>query len=66
MQVRTGEQAKTWYRSDRFLRTQTGWYFLTREQTQEGPFSSRDVAEKELNCYIRHMSSWGVYIRPTA
>ncbi len=61
MHVRSGEQEKTWFRTDRFLRTENGWYFLTREQTQEGPFNSRDEAERELTYYIRHMEEWGTY-----
>ena len=61
MQVRRGENDKTWFRSDRFLRTETGWFFLTREHTQEGPFLSREEAERELNYYIGHMETWGVY-----
>lgn len=56
MQVRSGEQDKTWFRTDRFLRAENGWYFLTREQTQEGPFDTRREAEAELNYYIRHMT----------
>ncbi len=59
MQVRVGESEKTWFRSDRFLRTANGWYFLTREQTQEGPYQSKAEAERELDYYIGYMSTWG-------
>ncbi len=59
MQVRAGEKDKTWFRSERFLWTESGWFFLTRENTQEGPFLSRREAERELNYYIRHQQQWG-------
>lgn len=61
MQVRIGESDKTWYRSERFLWTESGWFFLTREQTQEGPFRCRSDAERELTYYIRQMQQWGIY-----
>lgn len=57
--VRTGEQERTWFRTERYLRTDRGWYFLTREQTQEGPFGSKAEAERELNYYIGYMNNWG-------
>lgn len=57
--VRTGEHEKTWFRTDRYLRTDKGWYFLTREHTQEGPFDSKNEAEKELMYYIGYMQHWG-------
>jgi hypothetical protein len=59
MDVRTGEADKTWYRTDRIFWSGEGWYFLTREQTQEGPFKTREEAGRELNYYIRHMNEWG-------
>ena len=60
MEVRCGEEDKTWFRSERFLRIGDGWYFLTRENTQEGPFASRQEAERELYYYIRQMRQWDV------
>ena len=59
MHVRTGENEKTWFRTERYLHTEDGWYFLTREQTQEGPYRSKEEAARELNYYIRYMSTWG-------
>ncbi|AUM12897.1 DUF6316 family protein [Ketobacter alkanivorans] len=61
MSVRAGEQEKVWYRSDRVFWSGGGWFFLTREKTQEGPFTSRLEAEQELNFYIRHIVEWGLY-----
>ena len=54
MNVRGGEESKSWFRSDRMLHVNENWYFVTRENTQEGPFSSRNEAENELMLYIRH------------
>jgi hypothetical protein len=53
MNVRGGEESKSWFRSDRMLHVNENWYFVTRENTQEGPFSSRNEAENELTLYIR-------------
>lgn len=53
MDVRNGEKNKTWFRGERFLHINDEWFFMTREQTQEGPFSSKQEAERELNYYIR-------------
>ena len=61
MAVRAGEQEKTWFRSDRIFWSGDGWYFLTREQTQEGPFESRLAADQELNYYIRRAVEWSLY-----
>jgi Domain of unknown function (DUF6316) len=54
MNVRSGEESNSWFRSDRMLHVNENWYFVTRENTQEGPFSSRNEAENELMLYIRH------------
>ncbi|NVJ49666.1 MAG: hypothetical protein HWE13_14260 [Gammaproteobacteria bacterium] len=56
MKVRAGELKKTWFRSERFFHADNGWFFVTRENTQEGPFSSQPEAEKELMLYIRHLN----------
>lgn len=55
MQVRHGEENKPWLRSDRFYHTSEGWWFQTRENTQQGPFSSHKDAEAELMLYIRQV-----------
>ena len=56
MLVRAGEDNKSWFRSDRMMHVNENWYFLTRENTQEGPFDSRQEAEAELILYIRHVN----------
>ena len=53
---RQGEEDKQHFRSDRVIVMNGEYYFMTRENTQEGPFRSRDEAERELNLYIRHMT----------
>jgi len=54
--ARSGEEDKTHFRSDRVVVMNGSYYFMTRENTQEGPFESRLDAERELNLYIRHMN----------
>ena len=58
MDVRNGEIDETWFRCDRFIHSPEGWFFTTREATQEGPFSSHLDAERELNYYIRQQTMW--------
>jgi len=53
MAVRSGEPDCTWYRSNRFIHTADGWYFLTREGTQEGPFKFFMDAKIGLDLYKR-------------
>lgn len=54
--VRRGEDDKTHFRSNRVVVMNGRYYFMTRENTQEGPFDTRLEAENELNLYIRHMN----------
>ncbi len=54
--VRTGEDDKNHFRSDRVVVMNGQYFFMTRENTQEGPFISRLDAERELTLYIRHMN----------
>lgn len=54
--TRKGEEDKTHFRSDRIVVMNGQYYFMTREQTHEGPFDSRLDAERELHLYIRHMN----------
>ncbi len=61
MDVRQGESDKIWFRSERYLQIGNDWYFLTRENTQEGPFESRAAAERELNYYIRFSNQSDVF-----
>lgn len=56
MTARSGENDKTWFRTDRIQLVNGSWFFMTRENTQEGPFGSRHEAEMELNLYLRHVN----------
>ena len=47
----------TRFRTSRFIQENRGWYFLTREGTQEGPFERRIDAEHRLEDYIKVMLS---------
>lgn len=43
------------YRSDRVSRVNGLYFFSTRENTLEGPFQSKEDAERETAAYIRRM-----------
>lgn len=45
----------TIFRSDRICRINGEFYFNTREGTQEGPFSSREDALREVEAYVQRM-----------
>ena len=47
----------TRFRTSRFIKENRGWYFLTREGTQEGPFERKIDAEDRLENYIKVMVS---------
>lgn len=53
MRIRVGEDKKSWFRTERYYHTNDGWWFLTREHSEKGPFESQLEAEKELLLYIR-------------
>ena len=50
---REGEQQTSVFRTDRFCQVNGGWYFITREQTQEGPFPSKNVAHSAAEDYVQ-------------
>lgn len=56
MTVRSGETDKSWFRCERITHVNDQWFFITREYTEEGPFTSKHDAEMELLLYIRHMN----------
>lgn len=43
------------FRSDRVSRVNGLYFFSTRENTLEGPFSSKEDAARETEAYIRRM-----------
>ena len=48
---------RTWFRSNRFFNEGNQWYFATRENTIEGPYSSHEEAESGLLMYLRDIQS---------
>ncbi|WP_370981343.1 DUF6316 family protein [Agaribacterium sp. ZY112] len=57
VQLRSGEEDKTWFRSERFFTVDTGVYFSTREGTEVGPFPSHESANRGLDLYIKAMQT---------
>lgn len=56
-ETRKGEtELRNRFRSERIVVMNGRYFFMTRENTQEGPFDSRIEAERELKLYIRHIS----------
>lgn len=45
MHNRRNEKPQTWFRCDRFFRSDGQWYFHTREGAAVGPYESRFEAE---------------------
>lgn len=45
------------FRSDRVSRVNGMYFFSTRENTLEGPFMSKEDAERETEAYIRRMQT---------
>lgn len=45
MGIRKDERPKTWFRSERFFRSNDQWYFHTREGIAVGPYRTRFEAE---------------------
>ena len=54
---RQGEEPINHFRSDRFLYRDGAWYFHTRENTWQGPFSSKRDAGQHLARYLRGVSA---------
>jgi len=45
MEHRHNEEPKTWFRSERFFRSNEQWYFYTREGITVGPYATQFEAE---------------------
>lgn len=54
MTHRQGEEVRTHFRSERYFTENGKWYFMTRENPVNGPYTSKKEAEAELTLYIRH------------
>lgn len=50
--TRSGENQASVYRSGRFYTVSNEWYFSVREAEDQGPYSSKSDAEKQLKIYI--------------
>ncbi len=51
-QKRVGEADKFWFRSNRFFKVETQWYFTTRENLNVGPFVTKKDAVDGLDLFI--------------
>lgn len=49
MEHRRNEPARTWFRSHRIFRSDSNWYFHTREGIDVGPFASEFEAQIEAS-----------------
>lgn len=54
---RTGEDNKSYFRSDRTVLVNDHWYFLSRETGPEGPYNSRHDARDAAERYVMVMKS---------
>lgn len=55
---RVGEEnVPVTFRSNRFFRSGSDWYFSTREGIDHGPFESRITAHEAIQQYIREKQS---------
>jgi len=59
MRIRSGESVRPWFRSERYYHTGEGWWFMTREKDELGPFGSQNEAENELVLYIQQVNQIG-------
>jgi pimeloyl-ACP methyl ester carboxylesterase len=50
--VRSGEELRRHFRSDRVFKSDGSWHFTTREQKRIGPFASPDEAHHALARYV--------------
>jgi len=55
MSVRKGEDSKSWFRTERYYHTGEGWWFMTRENGERGPYESHKDAEQEFFIYLRNL-----------
>jgi hypothetical protein len=49
----TDSTERSWFRTGRFTEDHGLWFFITREKTIEGPFSSMFDAQIQLDRYIK-------------
>ncbi len=54
--VRTGEEERRHFRSDRIFESNGGWYYTTREDGRIGPFDSSDVAHDAMASHFSNLA----------
>lgn len=52
MKIRTGEQEKTRFRSERHYSVSGNYYFSTREGVEIGPFKTKSELEQAMGYFI--------------
>jgi hypothetical protein len=57
MQRNDDSKSKVHFRTDRIFEANGHWYFLTREDTVEGPFGDELEANTQIEIYIQLMNS---------
>ena len=55
MTSRIGDTKKSWFRSERVFYAAEGWWFSSRENSEEGPYESIADAEAEVLIYLRNI-----------
>jgi len=55
MTNRSGDTKKSWFRSERVYYAAEGWWFSSRENSEEGPYDSLADAEAEVLIYLRNI-----------
>ncbi len=53
---RSGDTRRSHFRSDRVYQADGGWFFMTREQAQVGPFERQEEAQQVLASFISAMA----------
>jgi hypothetical protein len=55
MEHRQNEEPKTWFRSERFFRSDDKWYFYTREGVTVGPYRTQFEAEVDAEMLMARL-----------
>lgn len=51
--VRSGEQHRTYFRTERIFMSNGEWYFAIRDGAPRGPYNTKKEAEVELMLFLR-------------
>ena len=52
---RKEDTTETWFHGERIYRTDEGWWFSSREHTDEGPYESQAHTEREVHMYLNNV-----------